>query len=64
MSCIDRLSRVKEAEKEEFEMKDHIVLLGFNEVGMEVAEVYRHRVLLYLTQPTHAAERAQGRDAQ
>ena len=43
LAFLDRLSRVKEDNKRPFALEQHIVILGLNEVGFEVGEVYRHR---------------------
>jgi hypothetical protein len=43
LGCIDRMCRVRQEHKEELALHNHVVLLGLNEIGMEVAEVYRHR---------------------
>ena len=38
---LDKFCRVKPLHEESFEMKQHVVLLGFNEIGMEIAEYFR-----------------------
>ena len=38
---LDKFCRVKEEQEDGFEMHNHVVLLGFNEVGMEIAEYFR-----------------------
>ena len=38
---LDKYCRVKPPEEEAFEMHHHVVLLGFNEIGMEIAEYFR-----------------------
>ena len=42
LAHIDKRCRVRQEHKELFALHNHVVLLGLNEVGMEVAEVYRH----------------------
>jgi Kef-type K+ transport system membrane component KefB len=41
LSCLDLRATVKEEAKEKFETHDHIVLLGFNEIGLEISEFFR-----------------------
>ena len=38
---LDKYCRVKPPHEEAFEMHHHVVLLGFNEIGMEIAEYFR-----------------------
>eukprot|EP00802_Teleaulax_amphioxeia_P006971 Tamp_06977.p1 GENE.Tamp_06977~~Tamp_06977.p1 ORF type:complete len:693 (+),score=154.35 Tamp_06977:97-2175(+) len=38
---LDKYCRNKEQHEEGFEMHHHVVLLGFNEIGMEIAEYFR-----------------------
>ena len=40
---MDRRSTLKEETGAEMELRDHIVLLGFNETALAVAEFYRHK---------------------
>lgn len=42
IAILDKRTTEEEAALEEFEMEDHVVLLGFNETGLEIAEFYRH----------------------
>ena len=38
---LDKFCRVKAPHEDGFEMHHHVVLLGFNEIGMEIAEYFR-----------------------
>lgn len=38
---LDKFCRVKPPVEDGFEMEHHVVLLGFNEIGMEIAEYFR-----------------------
>jgi hypothetical protein len=41
LAFIDRRATFKEEEKDHFHLHDHVVLLGFNEAALEIAEYYR-----------------------
>jgi Kef-type K+ transport system membrane component KefB len=41
LSCLDFRATVKDEAKESFKLSDHIVLLGFNEIGLEISEFFR-----------------------
>jgi hypothetical protein len=41
LSCLDSRATVKDEAKESFKLSDHIVLLGFNEIGLEISEFFR-----------------------
>ena len=44
---LDKFCRVKAPEDHGFEMHHHVVLLGFNEIGMEIAEYFRKAQGIY-----------------
>ena len=41
LKCLDTRCTVREPEKEEFALHGHIVLLGFNEIALEISEFFR-----------------------
>jgi len=41
LDCLTKRATVKEDETETFKMEHHIVLLGFNEIGLEISEFFR-----------------------
>merc|ERR1711998_828949 len=41
LDCLTKRATVKEDNKEVFQMEHHIVLLGFNEIGLEISEFFR-----------------------
>jgi len=41
IGCLDARCTVKEEAKDDFKLKHHIVLLGFNEIGLEITEFFR-----------------------
>lgn len=42
LAFLDRRTTEEEKDAEEFGLEDHVVLLGFNETGLEIAEFYRY----------------------